>query len=178
MSVTADSFRQSFGAVFLDAGVYPDQSITFWIGVATLMLPQRRWGIPSPTADVPPTKMIDLGTLFYVAHQLVLEKQSADAAKRGGTPGVQKGAISGDSVGQVSRNYNSAAGLELEAGHWNLTTYGTRFVQLANIVGLAPVTVGGSPCFGPQLPPSLSLGGFGGGGSPWIGPPPWPGWFG
>lgn len=165
MSVTPDSFRGSL-PVFANAAVYPDEAVQFWLGIAKLMLPVRRWGNPSPTADVPPTTQIDFAYVLYIAHHLILEKQSGDAAAKNATPGVQKGAISSDSVGSVSRSYDTSAGLELEAGHWNLTVYGTRFVRIANAVGAGPVTIGGgfdpNPLNGPA----------------WPGPPWFPGWFG
>lgn len=166
MSVTADSFRQGFGQVFLDEAKYPDEAVQFWLGIATLMLPTRRWGVGSNTADVPPTSKIDWGTCLFVAHHLILEQQSGNDAARGAVPGQQKGAISGDTVGSVSRSYDTSAGLELEAGHWNLTKYGTRFVRLANAVGAGPITVGGGCDPNPLNGPA------------WPGPPWWPGWFG
>ena len=149
MSVTADSFRQGFAKVFLDAAIYPDEAVQFWLGIAGLML-TTRWGSSSPTADVPPTSQIDWGTVLFAAHHLILEKQAGDAAARGATPGLTTGAISADSVGKVSRSYDTSAGLELEAGHWNLTIYGLRFIALAKMVGAGPITINGSFC-GPGI---------------------------
>ncbi len=115
---------------------------------------------------MPPTARIDLGTIYYVAHQLVLEDQANKAASKGATPGIQKGAISGDSVNGVSRSYDVSAGLELESGHWGQTTYGNRFYALAQMVGMGPVTIGGGGGWGLLDGPA------------WPGPPPIPGWFG
>src|SRR5579863_7297849 len=129
MSVTEDSFRQGFAKVFLDTDAYPEEAVQFWLGIAGMML-TTRWGASSPNADVPPSSMLDYGTVLFTAHQLILEKQAADAARRKATPGLTTGAISADSVGKVSRSYDTSAGLELEAGHWNLTTYGLRFIAL------------------------------------------------
>lgn len=170
MTVTVDSFRQGFAKVFLDPDAYPDEAIQFWLGIANMMLTSR-WGVSSPGADVPPSCERDYGIVLFTAHQIILEKQSADAAKRKATPGLTTGAISGDTVSKVSRTYDTSAGLELEAGHWNLTTYGLRFIALAKMFGAGPVTINGSCGFGIGSQGSL-LGGA------WIGPDPFPGSFG
>jgi len=171
MSVTKDSFREGFAKVFIDTDAYPDEAVTFWLGIASLMLTPR-WGESSPNPDVPPTTQLDWGTMLFAAHHLILEKQSADAAKRKATPGLTTGAISGDSVGKVSRNYDTSAGLELEAGHWNLTTYGLRFIAIAKMVGAGPITINGhGGAFGIGAQGSLV-------GNAWIGPDPFPGSFG
>jgi hypothetical protein len=171
MSVTVDSFRQGFAKVFLDTDAYPPEAVQFWLGIAGLML-TNRWGPSAPSADVPPTCLLDYGTVLFAAHQLILEKQAADAAKRKATPGLTTGAISADSVGKVSRSYDTSAGLELEAGHWNLTTYGLRFIALAKMVGAGPFTVNGHG-FGFGIGAQGSLVG-----NAWIGPDPFPGSFG
>jgi|SRR5580693_5184515 len=168
MSVTPDGFRECIPA-FADATVYPDEAVTFWLAIATTLLPTSRWGNTSNTpisTKNPPTTRLDIGLCMFTAHQLVLEKQANEAAKRGAAPGLNKGAISSDSVGSVSRSYDTAAGLEPEAGHWNLTNYGTRFVRLANAVGAGPITVGGGIDPNPLNGPA------------WPGPPWFPGWFG
>ncbi len=79
MSVNPASFRQCLPA-FSNAVAYSDEAITFWLGVAVMMLPPERWGSSSPEPSVPPTARIDLGTIYYVAHQLVLEDQANKAA--------------------------------------------------------------------------------------------------
>jgi hypothetical protein len=165
MTVTVDSFRQGFMGTFADPTRYPDETIQFWLGIAGLMLTSR-WGPTSAKADVQPTSQLDYGTVLFTAHQIILEKQAADAAARGATPGLTTGAISGDTVAKVSRTYDTSAGLELEGGHWNLTTYGLRFLALAKMVGAGPVTINGGCGPGPLNGPA------------WIGPNPFPGYFG
>jgi hypothetical protein len=169
MSVTPASFRQCFPA-FTSSLSFPDSSIAFWLGIATMMLPSDRWGSPAPTSAVPLTAPIDWGTVLYVAHHLVLEDQSNKAAARGGTPGVQKGAIASDSANSVTRSYAVNAGLELDAGHWGSTIYGNRFLALVKMIGMGPITIGGGPGYG----------WFAGApcGPAWPGPTPFPGWFG
>lgn len=86
--------------------------------------------------------LYDVGTELFVAHNLVLERQAAKAANRGAPPGVSRGAIGSESAGGASVSYDTSSGLLTDAGHWNLTTYGTRFVELVRLVGAGPVQVG------------------------------------
>ena len=58
-------------------------------------------------------------------------------------PGIQTGAISKKAVDKVSMGYDAQAGLELDGGHWNLTEYGTRFLNLARMAGMGGVQVTG-----------------------------------
>jgi hypothetical protein len=173
LSVTPASFRQCFPA-FTSSLAFPDESVSFWLGIATMMLPTDRWGSPAPTSVVPLTAPIDWGAVLYVAHHLVLEDQANKAASRGGTPGVQKGAVASDGANGVTRSYNTAAGLELDAGHWGQTTYGNRFLALVKMIGMGPITVGGGYGYG------FGGGWFGGpwNGPAWPGPTPFPGYFG
>lgn len=169
MTVTPGSFRECLPA-FANSTAFSDPAIEFWLGIATLMLPTDRWGSPSPTAAVPLTAKYDWGTVLFVAHHLVLEDQANKAAVRGGTPGVQKGAINSDSANGVTRGYNVGAGLETDAGHWGQTSYGNRFIALVKMVGMGPVTIGGGSGYGWFAGPFN--------GPAWPGPPPWPGYFG
>lgn len=129
MTVTPASFRVDFPA-FTNATIYPDGSVTFWLGVATKLL--------SGSVSVGATRwadMLDVGIELFTAHQLALEKQANDTAVKGGTPGISSGPVASKGVGPVSIGYDTTAGLELDAGHWNLTVYGTRFINLARMVG-------------------------------------------
>lgn len=171
MTVTAASFRMALPA-FASQANYPDDAVTFWISVATMMLNPQVWGAAGvaaqpPAAAGPMTSPLDFGTILFVAHNLVLEQQAGKAAAKGNAPGLNKGVISSESVGPASAGYDTSAGLELDAGHWNLTVYGTRFVRLANMVGTLIVTGGGG------FDPTGQLGY----GPAWPGPPgalfPW-----
>jgi hypothetical protein len=117
------TFRADFPE-FADVGAYPNAQVTFYLTLAGKLLNACRW------AD-----LLDMGTELFVAHNLVLERQNQAAAATGGVPGVQTGAVSGKTVDKVSVTYDASAGLETDAGHWNLTTYGTRFINLARMVG-------------------------------------------
>jgi hypothetical protein len=41
----------------------------------------------------------------------------------------------------VTQAYDTTAGIVPEAGHWNLTTYGMRFIQLVLMFGAGPIQV-------------------------------------
>lgn len=133
MAVTAAKFRGDFPE-FANAADFPDSQINFWLTIAGKALNACIWG-----------NMICLGIELYTAHNLVLSRQAAKAAKSGGTPGVMKGPVASEQVGQVSASYDNASGVLEGAGHWNLTTYGVRFRQLSDLMGAGPVQIG-APC--------------------------------
>lgn len=58
------------------------------------------------------------------------------------------GSVTGDRVGDVSTSY---AALPTDKGHWNLTSYGMRFLALARLFRLPTMYVGGGPAF--EVPP-------------------------
>lgn len=168
MTVTAPSFRANFTA-FANNATFPDDSVNFWLSVAALMLPVTRWGASAAAAAPaagPITSMLDLGMMLFAAHNLVLEAQANRSVAGGALPGMSSGPVSSKTIGPVSQSYDSQAGLELEAGHWNLTVYGTRFVRLAMMVGSASIGhVGGAQPYGQYS------------GAGWVGPlNQWPGW--
>jgi uncharacterized protein DUF4054 len=165
--ITPASFRLDF-TEFGSQSLYPDSGVQFWITMAGLLLRVERWGNPGPTSikPAPASTIYDIATELFVAHNLALEKNAQDAARRGGTPGWSTGPISAKSVGPVSQSYSVSEGLVQDAGFWNLTTFGTRFYWLMQMFGAGPaqVGVGCNP-----------WGNFNGGGVPWVGPDPWPG---
>lgn len=135
MAVTAASFRVDFPE-FADIVAYPDAVIAYWLAFgALMMLNTDRWGNGSTAAASPPTTPYDMGLELFAAHNLVLQRQAMKSAAKGGTPGVMTGAVSGKTVGPVTQNYDTNAGIVADAGHWNLTTYGVRFIQLAMMMG-------------------------------------------
>lgn len=130
MSVVAATFREHF-LEFASETKFPDATIAYWLTVAGLLLNASRW-----------TTLLDLGTELFLAHQMVLEAQAVAAAKKGGMPGVQIGVLNSKSVDKVSAGYEVSASLDPTAGHWNMTTYGMRFVQLSRLIGMGPIQVG------------------------------------
>lgn len=149
MTVSAASFRLAL-PVFASDVTYPNDAVNFWLGIAALMLNPQVWGISATTAEPAAaggamTSALDLGTVLFVAHNLILEQQAGRAASRGNVPGMNKGAISSESAGPISAGYDTSAGIEEGAGHWNLTIYGTRFIRLAGIraTSVGMLTAGG-----------------------------------
>lgn len=123
MTVTSTSFRADLPE-FSDITRFPDATVNFWLGIGTKLLDATRWG-----------DLLDFGLELFTAHNLSLSLQGVQSASTGNAPGIQTGAVSGKSVDKVSVSYDSSAGLIEGAGNYNLTTYGTRFIQLANMIG-------------------------------------------
>lgn len=85
--------------------------------------------------------LFDFGLELMVAHNLVLERRSLDENQKGNVPGWGRGLINNASVDKASVGYDTASVIEEGAGHWNLTTYGTRFVRLMRMVGAGPFQI-------------------------------------
>lgn len=143
-------FRADMTA-FADDDVYPDEALTYWLGIAAIMLNTKRFGFSAadPWPASPETtalKQYDFATEQFVAHNLAIEKMAANqAAAPGGVPGAVSGVVQSSSVDKVSVSYSADAGLEPDAGHWNLTIYGRRFIRLLRMAGAGPYQVG-APC--------------------------------
>lgn len=150
MTVTVASFRGHF-VEFADAERYPNAQVAYWLQVAGLLLNVQRWG-----------RTLDLGTELFIAHNTSIERIAMDEAGNGGVPGVTKGPVNSESVDKVSVGYDVASGIELDAGHWNNTIYGTRFIRLARMHGAGPIQVG----MGCPLSPLSSA-------NAWYGPWAW-----
>jgi hypothetical protein len=87
------------------------------------------------------------------------------AAASGGIPGLSRGVINSEAAGAVSVGYDANAGIEPGAGHWNLTNYGTRFIQMLMLIGAGPT----------QVSPGGNCNPYNG--SAWSGNYPFPGYF-
>lgn len=161
MTVTVATFRADLPE-FASIAFYPNSAVTYWLAIGGLLLNTDRWGLGADVAVSPPTTAYDFGLEMFAAHNLVLERQAAQKASNGGLPGLNTGPVSAMSVGSVSISYDTAAGVEADAGHWNLTTYGTRFIKLARMFGAGGLQMAGT-CF----PPYGSAGA-------WPGPWPYP----
>lgn len=125
-----NTFRTNFPA-FADATRFPAGMVEYWLGLAAKLVNADRWG-----------NLTDDGIKLFAAHNLVLERQAMDSAANGGTPGMSRGVINSESVDKVSVGYDTTAGIELDAGHWNLTIYGTRFIRLARMMGMGGIQLG------------------------------------
>lgn len=124
------TFRTDFSE-FADSTKYPDSLITFWMNVAVMLLRADRW-----------QDSLDLATELFIAHHVVLEKFNLDTVNAGGWPGLNTGVVSSESPGGVSISYDTSSILELDAGHWNYTVFGTRFIRLARMFGSGPIQIG------------------------------------
>lgn len=134
MTVTVAKFRADFTAFARDDS-FPNSEITFWLDIAYQLLNAQRW-----------STLLDFGAELFVAHNLALELKTKREGENGASPGGTVGPINNKSVDKVTVGYDTASGVELEAGHWNLTIYGTRFIRMARMMGAGPVQVGaGSP---------------------------------
>lgn len=155
---------------FGDASIFKPAAIAYWLNYANLLLDPCIWGPsaadPWPTSNPPPLKLFDVGCELVAAHNLTLEAMAQASATNGMPPGLSTGPVNHKQVDKASVGFDTSIGSVEGAGPWNLTTYGTRFILLAQQLGSVPLTIGL-----PGPAPALS-------GQPWIGPPPWPGFFG
>lgn len=121
------TFRTDFPE-FTSIVIYPETQLTFWGNIAEKMVNECRWGDMKP-----------FGVELFVAHQLCIMKMNVDASNAGGTPGQNLGAATSKSVGEVSVGYDANVSMEVNAGHWNLTTYGKQFIRLLRMFGMGAV---------------------------------------
>ncbi|CAJ0737704.1 hypothetical protein R16034_00818 [Ralstonia edaphis] len=121
--MTLTDFRTDFPE-FTDTAKYTDASITFWMGIAVSLVNPDRWGV-----------LTDQGIELVTAHHLVLAQRDQAAAAVGGVPGEVKGPTASKSVDKVSVSYDTGAVALTDAGFWNLTTYGVRFMTIARTMG-------------------------------------------
>lgn len=129
MALSVAQFRIDFPE-FADTTTYLDSGISFWIKAAGLLLNQRRFGT-----------IYDLATELFVAHNVALGQYNL-LGGQGGVPGLSRGVISSESGGSVSASYDTGSATVVDAGHWNLTDYGTRFIWLVRMFGAGPIQVG------------------------------------
>lgn len=127
MTVDANQFVTDFPE-FSNPADYPVASINFYLALSTKLLAPNRW-----------CDLLDFGTELFVAHNIALESQNAAAAALGGSPGIVTGPTSAKGVDKVSVSYDTTAAMEDKAGHWALTTYGLRYLNLARMVGMGGV---------------------------------------
>lgn len=149
MTATAATLRAHFPE-FTNTVDYPTAQIDFWLSIAVQMLNAGRWG-----------GMLDAGAELYACHHIVLEARDVVTVAAGGVPGQNTGPVSSKSVDRVSIGYDTGAASEERGGHWNLTTYGTRYLRFARMFGAGSLQVGVD---GP-IPPLSSSSAWG---TPWY----------
>lgn len=129
MTVTNQSFRDAFPP-FNNPQTYPDAELTFWFGLGATLLDPNRWG-----------SSLDYGMQLFVAHNLALEFM-AQSGGQGQAPGQVTGPVTSASVDKVSYSRDPSKAMDPANGHWNLTTYGLRYIRLVMMMGAGPVQVG------------------------------------
>lgn len=132
MTVTIQGFREAFPA-FSNTATYPNPEVQFWLELGQKLLNAERWG------DV-----YDYGLQLFMAHNLSLEYQ-ATMGGAGQAPGQVIGPTTSASVDKVSYSRDPGAAMDPANGHWNLTTYGLRYIRLVNMFGAGPIQVGVPP---------------------------------
>jgi hypothetical protein len=130
MTVTAASFRVAFPA-FANPVKFPAGMVDLWLSTAVKLINAAKWG-----------DLADLGAQLMAAHYLALEAQAVNSATGARMPGASVGVLSSKSAQGVSASYDVSTATEKDAGHWNMTTYGTRYIRLARMMGAGPVQVG------------------------------------
>lgn len=137
MSDTVTPTDASFLGIFPefnDSTKYPGTVRAFWLRTAVANMDALRWG-----------EYYELGLYLWMAHHMTLF-----ATQRQGSGGrTTSGLVSSKSVGGVSVSYDTGSIIEQGGGVWNATTYGMRWIQLANLVGMGGVQVGGGPIQSP-----------------------------
>lgn len=118
---------------FSNKTAFPDTQIQFWATIAAMMLNARAWG-----------RQLQLGMMLFIAHNIALEALAQAGTANGGIPGINRGVVASEAAGSVSVSYDTANALVPDAGHWNLTIYGTRFMWLVNMFGAGPIQIGAS----------------------------------
>lgn len=131
MAVTPVSFRESFPE-FASLTLYPPQMVQFWLDVAVQFVNEARWAT-----------LTDLGVSLFAAHQITLQAKAQKSAAFGQTPGQNTGILTSKSIDGVSASYDVSTATLQDAGHWNLSTYGVRYLQMARMMGMGPISVEG-----------------------------------
>ncbi|HDR9029898.1 TPA: DUF4054 domain-containing protein [Burkholderia vietnamiensis] len=116
-------FRQTFPE-FGDATKYPDAVIQIWLTVSISLVNPERW-----------QELTDIGVGLCTAHHVALSTRDTNTSTVGGVPGQVVAPQSAKSVDKVSASYDTAAVAIKDAGFWNGTMYGIRYLSLAMMMG-------------------------------------------
>jgi len=155
--ITPDIFQEDFPELS-NTYTFPLSTVQYWIGIGEMMLVQWRWGPPYPTEASPSVShnFYDYGMELWVAHNIVVEAEglkvagvpSGTGGQGSGIPGGARGFVTATAAGDVSVTYGGQESMmEDDAGLYNQTVYGQRFIRLARLVGSGPIYV--SPGYNP-----------------------------
>lgn len=146
MTATAASFRGVFTA-FSNTTNYTTVEVEWWLQLALKLHNADRWG-----------NLLDEGVYLFVAHNLSIEFNAKAAACAEQAPGAVVGTVTSGSVDRVSYSRDASAAMDPKNGHWNLSSYGLRWIRLSRMIGAGPIYVG-APSAGEVL---ASQGAWGG----------------
>lgn len=120
------TFRANFPE-FADTTRYPDATVSFWASIGERLISTDRWGSMYPEA-----------VQLFTAHNITLAYSNARYGAAG-VPVQAHGQVSQKALGQASISYDTTSAIEVNAGHWNLTTYGRQYIRLARMFGAGAV---------------------------------------
>ena len=123
MALDVAKFRTDFPE-FADASRYTPAMLNFWAGIGEKVISTDRWG-----------DLYNQGLELFTAHNIVLAAGNKAAAAQGSMPGQSNGVLTSKKVGSVGVTYDNNSAVELDAGHWNQTTYGRQYIRLARLLG-------------------------------------------
>lgn len=130
MTVTAEAFREAFPA-FKDAVKFPAGQVSFYLTLAAKLHNADRWD-----------DLLDFGVQLWTAHNLTLDYESGRQGAAGQNPGTVRGAVTSMSAGGVSWSRSPGDAMNPGAGHWNLSQYGLRWLNLSNMIGMGAIQIG------------------------------------
>lgn len=130
MTVTVASFRAAFPA-FKDEALYLTPQVDFWLAIALKRHNAERWG-----------DLLDFGVQLFTAHNLALEYNATRAQAAGQGAGAVMGALTSVSADGVGWTRDAGAAMNPKDGHWNLTSYGIRWLDMARMMGAGGLLVG------------------------------------
>jgi len=122
-------FRSDFPE-FADAVRFPASTITLWSGIGELQISSDRFG-----------GLWTQAVSLFTAHNLVLAVGNVATSTAGGSPGGASGSIQSKTVGSVRVIYDTAGSMLPNAGHWNQTSYGRQYIQMARMFGHGAVQI-------------------------------------
>ena len=129
MMAPAD-FRLAFAE--FDSVNYPDPQVQIYLNLGYGMLNENRWG-----------SSLDYGVSLLTAHYLTIDRKDRTISSRGGVPGEIKGSVTSRAVDKISEGYSDSATIP-GGSHWNMTSYGLRFLSLARLIGAGGLQIQGS----------------------------------
>lgn len=149
MAFDPDAFRAAFPA-FGDMEAFSSPEITFWGQLGLSLHNADRYG-----------DLLTPALYLFVAHNLSVEANSKASAASGQAQGGIVGAITSASVDKVSYSRDAGSAMDPKNGHWNLSSYGLRWVQLQRLVGAGGLQIGvggGTPNVSASAWPGPNLG--------------------